>query len=143
MKKRMLIIINSLLTALLGLFGFSSCFRVAYGTYHANFIVEGTVCNEDDEPLKNIQVVYHRGWRGDTYTPYWLEPDTLYTNEDGKFYQLSVYNGSSEFQKLVVNDTTGVYASDSIDTSVTNSDGNSRWYLSTGELKADFVLKKK
>ncbi|MBO4577250.1 MAG: radical SAM-associated putative lipoprotein [Paludibacteraceae bacterium] len=143
MKKRMLIIINSLLTALLGLFGFSSCFRVAYGTYHANFIVEGTVCNEDDEPLKNIQVVYHRGWRGETYTPYWLEPDTLYTNEDGKFYQLSVYNGSSEFQKLVVNDTTGVYASDSIDTSVTNSDGNSRWYLSTGELKADFVLKKK
>ena len=145
MKKKTLIIINSLLTALLGLFGFSSCFRVAYGTYHANFIVEGTVCNEDDEPLKNIQVVYHRGWRGDTYTPYWLEPDTLYTNEDGKFYQLSVYNGSSEFQKLVVNDTTGVYASDSIDTSITYSDGNGHWYLDhrKGELKAEFVLKKK
>ena len=133
-----------MLTALLGLFGFSSCFRVAYGTYHANFIVEGTVCNEDAEPLKNIQVVYNQGCRGETYTPYWLDPDTLYTDADGKFYQLYVH-GPLEFQKLVVNDTTGVYASDSIDTSVTYSDGNGHWYLDhrKDELKAEFVLKKK
>ena len=144
MKAKVLRGINVLLTAILGLFGFSSCFRVEYGTPHADFTIEGTVSNEDDEPLQNIQVVHQGGRKDGAGTMYWAGlQDTFYTDADGKFYRNYASDFPLPYRKLVVNDTTGVYASDSIDTAVTYSGGDHHWYSGKGELKADFVLKKK
>lgn len=146
MKAKVLRGINVLLTAILGLFGFSSCFSVpvAYGVPHTDFTIEGTVSNEDNEPLQNIQVVQKGGEKDGDGNTYWEEwPDTLYTDADGKFYRYYAGDFPLAYRKLVVNDTTGVYASDSIDTSVTYSGGDGHWYSGKGKLKADFVLVKK
>ncbi|MBQ7531744.1 MAG: radical SAM-associated putative lipoprotein [Paludibacteraceae bacterium] len=145
MKTKVLKGINALLAAILGLLGVSCHIGYAeYGSPYATFEISGTVSNEDDEPLQNIQIVHQRGWKDGAGTTYWSEwPDTLYTDADGKFYRNYGGDFPLEYRKLVVNDTTGVYASDSVDTTVTYSGGDHHWYHGKGELKADFVLKKK
>ncbi len=145
MKKNILAGINALIAILMGMLGVSCHIGYnEYGTPYATFEMSGTVTDEQEQPLENIQVVHQDGWRNGNDPTRWRDcPDTLYTDADGKFYRH--YSGyfPLECQKLVVNDTTGVYASDSIDTTVTYSGGDHHWYRGKGELKADFVLGKK
>ena len=144
MKAKVRTWINVLLTAILGLFGYGCIIRAEYGTPMADFTLEGTVSNEQGEPLPNIQVVQRGGYKDGAGTIYWQEwPDTLYTNAEGKYYRHYGGDFPLEYRKVVVNDTSGVYASDSIDTAVTYSGGDHRWYHGQGTLSADFVLKKK
>lgn len=144
MKTKVSTWINVLLAAILGLLGFSCSIRCEYGTPSANFTLEGTVSNEDDELLQDMQVVRRQGWKDGTGTVYWNEwSDTLYTDADGKFYRQYSGDFPMEYYKVIVNDTAGVYASDSIETTVTYSGGDKHWYRGNGELKADFVLKKR
>lgn len=42
-----------------------------------------------------------------------------------------------------INLETGVYASDSIETAVSFTDGDNHWYAGSDTITADFVLKKK
>ena len=145
MKAKLNTWINVLLTAILGMLGYScGDMRAEYGTPMSDFTLEGTVSNEDDEPLQDIQVVHRAGWKNSEGNVSWMgQPDTLYTDADGKFQRLYGGDFPLEYRQIIVNDTAGVYASDSIETTVSYSGGDQHWYHGKGELKADFVLKKK
>ena len=115
-----------------------------YGTPTADLIFEGQVTDEEEAPLANMQIVHREGWKDGLGNPSWLEyADTLYTDAEGKYNK--AYKGTFplELHKVIVNDTAGVYKSDSTVTNVTYSGGDGEWYSGKGELKVDFTLKKK
>ena len=79
MKKRILKSTNALLAAILALFGISSCDsgdEVMYGVETSEFIIVGTITNEESAPIKDIQVFQH---------PRYLGQDTAYTDANGNF----------------------------------------------------------
>ena len=155
MKKSILTKINSLIAMLLCMLGVCSCKTTSspdpdilpapeYGVPYAEFELTGSVKNEDDEALQNIQIVRRGGWKDGAGNKYWEQwADTLYTNADGDFYRLYRGDFPLEFCMVIANDTAGVYASDSTETTVTYSGGDGYWNSGKGDLKADFVLKKK
>ena len=142
MKAKVKTWLNLLLSAVLGLIGIScgSCVAM-YGVPSADFTLKGQVTNEENEALENIQVVLRNGWKDDTNTTYWEEGDTLYTNTEGQFYRY--YEGIFPLQiyQVIANDTSGVYASDTIDSTVKYK-GGSGWYEGKGKLEVEFVLKR-
>ena len=154
MKKKTLIIINSLLTALLGLFGFNSCFRVAYGAPYATSMVEGTITDENDEPLKNIQVtvmdvdireLYLQGFFHDIGEDGTPSEFLCYTNESG-FYEWTSTEYFCDSLHIIVQDTSGVYATDSIRVKIkynrSGVAGNDPLNQGKGLIQQDFQLKK-
>ena len=148
MKAKMLTRINALLALLLGALGFTACepehMVAEYGVPHADLTIEGEVTNEAKEALPDIQITAKGGWKDDAKIMYWSgERFTLATGTDGRFY--GYYQGAFPLQiyKIYATDTTGVYAPDSIETTVTFSEGNGHWYKGKGTLHADFVLKRK
>ena len=115
-----------------------------YGTPTAVLIFEGQVTNEEEAPLANMQIVHREGWQNSEGGRHWSDyADTIYTNAEGKYNK--AYKGTfpNEVHKVIVNDTAGVYKSDSTVTSVSYSGGDGEWYNGKGELKVDFTLKKK
>ena len=76
MKKIILKSSNALLAAILALFGISSCEDggiAEYGVETSDFVIVGTITNEESAPIKDIQVVRHPGI------------DTAYTDANGNF----------------------------------------------------------
>ena len=76
MKERILKKANALLAAILALFGISSCedgVIAEYGVETSDFVIVGTITNEESAPIKDIQVVRHPGI------------DTAYTDANGNF----------------------------------------------------------
>ena len=115
-----------------------------YGTPTAALIFDGQVTNEEKEALPNMQIVHRDGWKNSEGGTHWSDyADTIYTNAEGKYNK--AYKGTFplELHKVIVNDTAGVYQSDSTVTNVTYSGGDGDWYSGKGELKVDFTLKKK
>ena len=115
-----------------------------YGTPTAALIFDGQVTNEEKEALPNMQIVHRDGWKNSEGGTHWSDyADTIYTNAEGKYNK--AYKGTFplEIHKVIVNDTAGVYQSDSTVTNVTYSGGDGDWYSGKGELKVDFTLKKK
>ena len=115
-----------------------------YGTPTAALIFDGQVTNEEKEALPNMQIVHRGGWKNSEGGTHWSDyADTLYTDAEGKYNK--AYKGTFplEIHKVIVNDTAGVYQSDSTVTNVTYSGGDGDWYSGKGELKVDFTLKKK
>ena len=79
MKKRILKTSNAFLAAILALFGISSCedgIRAEYGVETSEFVIVGTITNEESDPIKDIQVIQH---------PRYLGQDTAYTDANGNF----------------------------------------------------------
>ena len=133
MKAKVRTFMNVLLGAFLGMFGYGcGGYLVKYGCPSAELELSGQVTNEKGEALENIQVVVR---------PEWM--DTLYTDSEGQFSK--TYQGIIPLDeyKIVVNDTAGVYASDSIVQHVKFAGGDGEWNEGTGKLHADFQLKKK
>ena len=140
MKAKLNSWLNILLTSLLGLMGYGCVPMVKYGVPTGDLTLEGKVSNENNEPLQNIQVIHRQGWKDGA----WRGPqDTLYTDSNGMFYRQYQSEMPMQYRKIIVHDTAGVYASDSIETSVRFSGGDGDLYQGQAELKADFVLKKK
>ena len=144
MKTKMRKWFDVLLGAILGMFGLG-CFSCGmYGVPTSDFIFEGQVTDENKKPLPRIQVVRRSGWGDDANNRHWSEfADTLYTDANGNFYE---YLGDNEYpgkiHKVIVNDTSGVYQSDSTIATVEYSGGHG-WYKGKADLKLDFKLKKK
>lgn len=145
MKRKTLSFINRCLAALLALLGFQVCdfpekYGVPapeYGTPYAEFEVQGKVTDTAQEPLKDILVAIEIS---DGYSRL---RDTLYTDKSGEYH----WKGGAfplDSAKIVVNDTTGKYASDSTKVALsydrTKADG---WYRGVGTAEADFELKEK
>ena len=146
MKTKCLIGINTFLAFLLGLLGFSACEspRVEYGVPHADLEIKGRVSNEENQELSNIQIVHRQGRKNGIGILYWNEyADTLYTNSQGCFYRFYGYNDPFEYHRIIANDTSGIYASDSIDVTVSYTGGDRHWYKGHATLDVNFFLKKK
>ncbi len=147
MKRKTLSFINRCLAGVMALLGFQATtgclvkYGVApaeYGTPYADFQVQGKVTDTQQESLKDMQVaieISNNGYSG--------LRDTLYTNESGEYH----WKGSAipcDSAKVVVNDTTGKYTSDSTKVALsydrTKADD---WYEGVATAEADFELKEK
>ncbi|MBR6117862.1 MAG: radical SAM-associated putative lipoprotein [Paludibacteraceae bacterium] len=145
MKTKCLKSINAVIAFLLCLLGFSGCElpSVEYGVPHADLDIEGQVSNEENEVLPDIQIVAWKGWKDGGGTLYWQEyADTLYTDSTGRFYRFYENTFPLEYHRIIANDTTGTYASDTIDATVSYSGGNGGWYEGKATLNVTFILQK-
>jgi len=108
--KKLRILLNTLLTAIMGMFGITSCIApVLYGPGMPEDIVEidGEVTNEEGEPLESMQVVIN--------TSRITLSDTVYTNASGEFERAYGFPQEGNDTLLIeVNDTSNVYASEKV-----------------------------
>lgn len=148
MKAKLLTRINALIATLVSLLGFTSCgsFLVKYGAPeygcpYARWDVNGKISDEENNPIENAQVIVRSPKAGQIR-------DTLYSDEEG-LYRGSypgVFPYSKDSIDIVVRDTAGVYASDSVRVAVKYdksevADGDS-WNGGTAYIQQDFQLKK-
>lgn len=150
MKAKLLTRINALIATLVSLLGFTSCGNflvkygapVEYGTPFARWDVNGKVSDEENNPIEHAQVIVRSPKPGQIR-------DTLYSDEEG-LYRGSypgVFPYSNDSIDIVVRDTAGVYASDSVRVAVGKydksevADGDS-WNAGTAYIQQDFQLKK-
>ena len=139
--------LNTILTTLVGMF-ITSCedgpngggggTLCLYGSPWAEYDVQGEVTNETNEPLKSMQVVVKAN---DEYA--W--PDTVYTNEEGKYQcNYGITSFGEECLQVIVNDTTGEYESDTLHIAPNQMQEIEKdsWNIKYN-VDADFQLKKK
>ena len=143
MKKRILKKANALLAAILALFGVATgcddgngngddiCL---YGTPTAEYIeITGTVQNEAQNPIENIQVVM--GW------------DTTYTAADGSFVLRREDDFPVRTVTLQFNDTdentNGSYQDDSAEVQITYTGGDGSWNAGIGRGTVNKTLRAK
>lgn len=143
MKTKILSLLNVLLTFVLGLLGFQSCDvakkygpgpEVEYGAPYAEYDVSGTITDEEEKPLKNMQIKLKENG-----VP--IAPET-YSGEDGK-YALREEGFPMNRVDVVVSDTAGVYESDSVNVAVSFEGGTDGWNAGKATIQHDFQLKKK
>lgn len=149
MKAKLLTRINALIATLVSLLGFTSCANflvkygapMEYGCPYARWDVNGKISDEENNPIENAQVILSSPKAGQIR-------DTLYSDEEG-LYRGSypgVFPYSKDSIDIVVRDTAGVYASDSVRVAVEYdksevADGDS-WNGGTAYIQQDFQLKK-
>lgn len=138
MKTKMRLWFNTILTFVLGVLGFSSCFRMEYGTPYATIEASGKVSDAEAQPVENIQVsIHHNGY-----------PVTgeVYTNQAG-CYDINSSVFPTNKLDIVFCDTAGVYATDSVqvDVSYDKSEVSKKDHWNSGRavIEQDFQLKKK
>lgn len=148
MRKTILTQLNKVLGMMVGVLGLSGCAAAKYdaqtavamyGCPIASFTAEGTVKNEQSEPLEGVKVMAggrrHLSEEGmgksvtDTQGNYHIAIDAMFPAD-------SIW--------LYADDSTGVYASDSARVKVEyDGNGDGRWNMGNGKSEVDFVLKKK
>ena len=133
---------NGLLQKFIRLFSLSSVAFVltaCYGCPYAEYDVEGYVYDENGNMLENMQVVVR------TFDQEWDYPDTVYTNADGHYRKVhSLTSNGGDCIEVIVNDTAGVYESDSrhISSGKMKIEDKDSWNVSYS-MRADFRLKTK
>ena len=149
MKKQLLKTSNAFFAAILALFGVSSCndevlmYGVPYEEYGCPYSeyteITGTVQNEAEQPIENIQVVsqWDDGYIKDTtYTDqngnFELRRDGLYPNRNIKLYFKDI-DGTAN----------GSYQNDSADVHITYSEGDGNWNAGIGHGSVTKTLKEK
>ena len=146
MKAKIRKSLNLILGALLGVLGFGcGSMPVAYGPPpQGDFTAKGRVVNEANEPLENIQIIVKRGHKDDAENLKLSLWDILYTNTEGDYYKYYPNEILHTYNRVIANDTTGVYASDSLDVNTRfSSTGDGHWDYGKSILTVDFVLKEK
>ena len=140
MKVKLLTSINSLLVFLLGVLGFSSCnYMVKYGVPHAELEVSGMVTNQEEQRLEDMRVTVKQEGRQ-------ALPRT-YTNQAGWYEEHGYIDVPRNTVDIIVEDPSGVYASDSIHLEITydkkDVSKNDDWNEGKATVRQDFKLKKK
>lgn len=158
MKVRLTRWYNAVLTALLGLLGYSCSSDeildeygspvVAYGVPTAHFIMKGTVTDEAGTPIQGIKATVKVMPYQHPELAYGL--DSTMTDATGK-YQIEYHQLLNE-NILLLEDIDGAanggeFQSDTIDISKLEpkkiGEGDGRWYDGKFEIQADVKLKKK
>ena len=140
MKAKLLTSINSLLVFLLGVLGFSSCnYMAKYGVPHAELEVSGMVTNQEEQRLEDMRVTVKQEGRQ-------ALPRT-YTNQAGWYEEHGYIDVPRNTVDIIVEDPSGVYASDSIHLEITydkkDVSKNDDWNEGKATVRQDFKLKKK
>ena len=153
MKKKWNHLVNSLLTGVLVLLGFSSCTNdddednggniiLEYGSPTARHEIKGKVVNTEEQSIQNIQVIV---------TPakgsYAWKTDTLTTDAKGEFTFEGGGGSPVTKYKVIWNDLDGeanggLFKSDSIDVETVKTEDGSGWYRGKGTANVKIVLKK-
>ena len=144
MKTKLRIWINTMIGVILGLFGIG-CFSCGmYGVPTGDLAFRCNVADEANKPLKGKQVVRYGGWKDGAGTMYWnYWADTLYTDAEGNAYHLYKGRDPMTLHKVIVNDTTGEYQSDSAIYEVKYKGGHGAWNKGKAVLETKFTLRKK
>ncbi len=146
MRRTILTGINAVIALLLGLLGLNGCGRKEYGTPYATFEAVGTITDEANKPVENIQVTLK-----DRYRPnrdYRRTYPAVYTDDGGE-YVIGPYNGffPNDSMDIIVTDTSGIYAPDSVSVKVDYDRSKvawgDNWNEGAGYVHQDFRLKKK
>lgn len=139
MKAKVLTRVNAFLAFLLSALGFTACrdHMLKYGCPNATFEAVGTVTDEASFPIKGIRVQV-KDKRGNSCFP------ETYTDENGK-YRVGEYEVfPMDSVDIIVTDTAGNYASDSVRVKVeydkSNVPKDDDWNEGAGFATADFVL---
>lgn len=146
MKKKILIGINSCIAAIMAFLGVSCDnnnvdIPLEYGCPYVNYEYSGQVTDEANQPLENIQIIAdHIDVNGQRWQYF-----SIYTDAEGKYYRCR--KDSKNDMRIIANDTTGTYASDTayltdIKNTCPEREG-SGWCTGIYEIKQDFTLKKK
>ncbi len=147
MKTKLKIWMNVLLGAFVGMLGYGcddSSRSGMYGTPTGDLVFKSHVSNEANESLEGVQVVQQGGWKDGAGTMYWERwADTLYTDAEGNVYKLYQGDIPLPYHKVIVNDTTGEYQSDSIITEVKYTGGDGSWNSGRATLDVNFTLSPK
>jgi len=141
--------VNLLLGGLLTLLGFSSCGSKAfneeclYGQPYAKYSIKGAVLNDEARPLEGMKVTLKEVVQKDSLEFFDIHPDVA-TSSQGKYElkgSVDIYDAT---MRVIVDDPSGVYATDSTDVKPTLSkDGAGDWCIGTYEGEANFSLRKK
>lgn len=142
MKKKILTGINAMIAAMMGFLAVGCKEPVnMYGVPHADLNVSGTITDEENQPVENIQVSVKLN-----FNPWSEKIPVAVSAEDG------LYEGELEgvfpvqTAMLYADDTTGVYASDSAEVKLTYDKSqvspSDHWNSGTATVKQDFQLKK-
>ena len=152
---------NAVLSALLTLLGFGSCSNygedeygappVEYGTPYADYIVKGSVTDEQGNPLQGIKASIKSIQRIEGLPPYTYGLDSTMTDSQGKFLMETRAYVSHPDLKLIVEDTDGPagggeFLSDTTalkDLPMQQTASGQHWSNGTFELNADIKMKKK
>ena len=133
---------NGLLQKFIRLFSLSGVAFVltaCYGCPYAEYDVEGYVYDENGNMLENMQVIVS------TYDRNWDYPDTVYTNAEGHYRTVyGITSQGGDCMEVIVNDTAGVYESDSrhISSGKMTVEDKDSWNVRYS-MRADFKLEKK
>ena len=140
MKKRILKKSNAIFAAILALFGVSSCeqedlYGCPQSEYSEDIEITGTVQNEAQQPIENIQVVSS------------YNNDTTYTDASGNFAFHTGKGLKPDNVKLYFHDIdstdNGSYQNDSADVHITYSGGDGEWNMGIGRGTVNKTLKEK
>ena len=145
MKKNILAGINALIAILMGMLGVSCHIGYAeYGSPYATFEMSGTVTDEQEQPLENIQVAVRNRWDRENGS---LGYVVCSTNSDGQYAWRTETDPWIDSFEIIVRDTAGVYESDSVNVGLEfDRSGVSKqdhWNCGKAEVQQDFVLGKK
>lgn len=142
-KKRLLVWVNQILSGMLVLLGFTSCFGETpdeYGSPYAKYEIKGKVVDAEHQVIPGARILMRKGVLigGDAIG--FVQSDTTYTEKDGTFlYKTEGLYGAF---RVVCEDTSGTYKADSTDV-YPELTGGKGWYEGSSNDEANFELKKK
>ena len=147
MKKKYLKVSNCLLAGMLALLGYS-CDEAGggadeYGTPSATYQIKGKVVDHaTKEPLRDMKVVITPGNKADEY----FSKDTLLTSGEGTFEKEFERIFPCEEFKVVAQDSTGNYAKDSTQVTITQKDfiltDHDNWFSGVAVKEVTVTMKK-
>ena len=146
MKAKVNHLFKLILSALLGLLGFSSCESLSpslmYGQPHADFHASGKVTDPSGKGIEGIRVAVRQHGR------YRNEDDTLYTNSAGQFELLNrSFDGPTAvtvvFEDIDGEEHGGRFDSQTVKPKIVQTrKGDGQWYGGAFEVEANAELKK-
>lgn len=141
MKSKLIAIIESLISAVIALLGFSSCdSEVMYGSPNGDFRVSGLVTDEEGIPIDKARVIVRPYVFGDGMY-YHHECDTLTTDLAGKYW--GEINGIPSSKIVIVcEDPQGAYQPDSVEIKPKYENGDHDWYEGVATAEVNFKLNK-
>ena len=145
MAKNLLTYLNKVLGMVIGALGLTGCVAVKYGVPEAvamygcpvaSFAAEGTVTNEQGEPIKGVKVT-----AGERLYMSEESMGKALTDEQGQYHITIDRMFPADSIWLYADDSTGVYASDSTKVKVEyEGNGDGMWDMGNGRAEADFRL---
>ena len=141
MKAKVLMHMNALLALLMSVLGFAGCDPGVekYGVPYTELDVFGTITDEDNKPLENIQVQVKY------ISEYGYTPSPVYSDSIGQYAFTSRDSGEQlDSIDVLVKDTSGVYECDTMRVPTEyHKVEDSGWKVGESVAHHDFRLKKK